>query len=586
MSTTNHRLHRRALELAAGAIDFSPGRTEATELQSHLAACAACARSAAALRTDAAALRLPAALVPSRRVDDAVYAAIAGRQAHPPRLMLLVAATVLLMVALLGVAAAGAVLLRSWQPLPIVVVVPSPSASPAPSAPLAAPSAPPAAPSPGIAAGPWTVPASLPVAAGGVRMAPGPDGGLYVLVSSESPAGGAPSSSTLALLGADGQPRPGWPLGLTGWRCDAPDEEVSWPPVPAGDGSVSIVCRGDAASGETAQTRAFAFDSSGSLVGTWSFSREIGDHQPRIIDGRLVLIDFELTELASGDVAGAWWLVTVAKDGAVRTGRRLEVPAGAMGGVVRLGPDGIAYRAVRNEITAFDIDGVRAGWPIQVDGELSAVAFGPDGRIYPTSSTEAGATRLLVFDRDGRAVPVGSEQLPIEPARAWSGEGPANRPIAPLVAPDGTSYVIGEADGRAVVFGIDPSGRLMAGWPHRAATPLASQGSCTSGSETGCGTWLAVPSVGQDGTVYLPLAAPDAQIGGSFDAVGPDGTSLAGWPMHLARRGAEARSILGGPDGTIWALAVEPESGGSTSATILAVTNDGTVLSRTTVVNP
>jgi hypothetical protein len=125
----------------------------------------------------------------------------------------------------------------------------------------------------------------------------------------------------------------------------------------------------------------------------------------------------------------------------------------------------------------------------------------------------------------------------------------------------------------------------MAGWPHRAATALAPQASCPAGA-TGCGTWLYVPSVDQDGTVYLPLAAPDAQIGGSFDVVGSDGNALPGWPMHLARRGAEARSILGGPDGTVWALAIEPETGGKTSATILAVTTDGTVLSRTTVVNP
>jgi len=578
MSTTNRRLHARALELAARAVDFALGRAEAAELQSHLTTCPACARTAAALRTDAAALRLPTTVVPSRRVDDAVYAAIAGRQTHPPRLMLLVAATVLLMVALLGVAAAGAVLLRSWQPLPIVVVAPSPDPSPAPSAP-------PAAPSPGLAAAPWTAPASLPVAAGSVRMAPGPGGGLYVLVSPVSPAAGVPSSSILALLGADGQPRPGWPLELTGWTCDGSGEVASWPPIPAGDGSVSIICRGDAVSVQSGQTRAFAFDANGSMTGTWAYGREILDHQPRIIDGRLVLIEHEWTDLPSGDVARAWWLVTVATDGAARTGTRYEVPAGAVdGGLVSLGPDGIAYQAGGNEVTAFDIDGVRAGWPIQVDGEMSFLAFGPDGRIYLTSST-AEATRLLVFDRDGHALPIGSDQLPIEPARAWSGAGPSNRPIAPLVAPDGTAYVIGEADNRAVVYGIDPSGRIMAGWPHRAATALASEGSCRSGT-TGCGTWLAVPSVGQDGVVYLPLAAPDAQIGGSFDVVGSDGKAQPGWPMHLARRGAESRSILGGPDGKVWALATEPETGGSTSATILAVTNDGTVLSRTTVVNP
>jgi len=141
MSTVDRRLHEGALELAASAIDFALGRGETAELEAHLVACPACARSAAALRADAIAVRTPGALLPSRRVDDAVYAAIARREVGSQRLVVLAAAA-LLLVALLGVAAAGA-FLRIWPTLPIVVQptapafvvdgTPGPSGSAAPS---------------------------------------------------------------------------------------------------------------------------------------------------------------------------------------------------------------------------------------------------------------------------------------------------------------------------------------------------------------------------------------------------------------------------------------------------------------------
>ena len=126
MSTTR-RLHDRALELAAAALDFGLAPAELAELDGHLATCPACARTTGGLRGDLALLRHPATLLPPRRVDDAVHAAIAGRdpRTSPQRLFVLVAATALLLAALLGVAAAGALLLQRRPPA--VVVDPSPS---------------------------------------------------------------------------------------------------------------------------------------------------------------------------------------------------------------------------------------------------------------------------------------------------------------------------------------------------------------------------------------------------------------------------------------------------------------------------
>lgn len=125
------RLHDRALELAASALDFGLAPADAAELADHLATCSACARTAGALRGDAALLRnAPATLIPPRRVDDAVAAAIADRspRTSPQRLLLLVAAAALLLVGLLGVAAAGSFILRTWTTIP-TVVLPSPSAT-------------------------------------------------------------------------------------------------------------------------------------------------------------------------------------------------------------------------------------------------------------------------------------------------------------------------------------------------------------------------------------------------------------------------------------------------------------------------
>jgi hypothetical protein len=41
-----------------------------------------------------------------------------------------------------------------------------------------------------------------------------------------------------------------------------------------------------------------------------------------------------------------------------------------------------------------------------------------------------------------------------------------------------------------------------------------------------------------------------------------------------------------GPDGTAYALAIEPESSRTSSASIVAITPDSTVRYRTTIINP
>ncbi|MFH1475151.1 MAG: hypothetical protein ABIG85_04750, partial [Chloroflexota bacterium] len=324
---------------------------------------------------------------------------------------------------------------------------------PAPQTPNAS-SSPSALPSP--------VAGTLPVASGTVRMAPGPDGGAYVLVSTGGDAmSGRAGRTVLALLDAAGNPRSGWPIAVDGWICDNPNGSA-WPPETAGDGTATVVCRSDEGSDGSVRTSAIRFDAAGGLVASWAYDGEVFG-RPRIVDGHLLLIAAEVTEQKVTAPGGqvetrsvvVHWLKEVAEDGTIRSGARVEM--GDAGWHVVMGPDGTAYHENMADgvVTAFDMDGQRAGWPVRLDGALSALGFGPDGRVFVTVSS-AGTARLFVLGRNGEIV-ARSDPLPVAGARASSGAGPDGRPLAPLVAADGTAFVIGEADGHGVVYRIDPS---------------------------------------------------------------------------------------------------------------------------------
>ena len=94
------------------------------------------------------------------------------------------------------------------------------------------------------------------------------------------------------------------------------------------------------------------------------------------------------------------------------------------------------------------------------------------------------------------------------------------------------------------------------------------------------------PAVGPGGILHLALHARSATVGGSLAAVGLDGRVRPGWPIELKRAGAEFWSVVVGSDGTAYALAIEPEAGTGSSATILAIAPDSTVLYRTTIIDP
>lgn len=390
-------------------------------------------------------------------------------------------------------------------------------------------------------------------------MMPGPAGGPYVMVSPIE------RDSVLALLDSSGKVQPGWPIALDG--------DCSLLATPAPDESIRVFCPG----------RIYSLAADG---------RPVADSTIELPDGLFgagVVVDGVVHFLEAYSIGDedATRLVTVGPDGAVERGAPWEMPD-VVEESVQVGPDGTgyvlgyAYDEGDTEIIAFDLDGVRDGWPIRVKGQPDSLAFGPDGRIYATQGEEdREPSRFLVFGPDGRSLPIGSGKLPVAVTIAHSGAGP-NGPPPPVVAEDGTTFVVTEDRG-TTVYGLDATGRVMKGWPYRDSIGLQ-WSYCPP--DTGGTCWRLDPVVGPDDVLYLLHPPRTAKVGGSIVAIGPDGHVRPGWPVELKRAGAHFRAVVVGPDGTAYALAVEPAGGDRSSATILAIAPDSTVRYSTTVVEP
>ena len=418
-------------------------------------------------------------------------------------------------------------------------------------------------------------------------MAPAPGGGLYLAVP--TPAG----SVVITLLDSTAQPRAGWPIVLDGpTACGLV--------LPVDDGSVRVLCSPDDLNRElNSGMRAFAFDSTGRLLPGWPVDLD-GSYSGRVIGNELRLfgVGYFSDVVEKGKPSHEGWLVTVAADGAVRSGARTPLFETCCVEKWTVGPDGIAYGLLSDgkwpdestgpsRITAIDLSGVRSGWPVKINGSASLPAFDAAGRIHViVGSPWARPARTLVFDPAGRAVDAGSGSLDIEAASECVGiGGSCPSPTAPLVGPDGTTFVVGRSGERTTVAGLNSAGEAMAGWPYRSKAMIQSNSFCPPRGACD-GYTLAAPAIGPGNIVYLLHAAADSSAGGSIVAVGRDGGVVHGWPVSLRRPDAGFWSVVVGSDGTVYALAVEPETKETASATVLAIAPDGTVLYRMTILEP
>ena len=436
--------------------------------------------------------------------------------------------------------------------------------------------------------------ASLPVrgSAGGIGVltAPGPGGTVYVAIP-------RPDGSVLALLDRSGRPRPGWPITVE-------DSTACGLLLPVDDGSVRIVCHGTdlPQPDDPSQVRAFAFDAGGVPLAGWPVLLPFG--WPAGFVGYMVgdeLMHFSEQRLTvdpdSGAVSYEAWLTSVAAGGTIGSGARVardETACCAERWAV--GPDGVAYGTVQNygdspeapkssELLAVGFAGARAGFPIAIDGLASEPSFDAAGRIHITANDGPDRrARTLVFDTNGQAVLGGSDELGISASDECSAiEGSCEVPAAPLVGPDGTAFVIDNFPGTTVV-GLSPSGQVMAGWPYR--TQRGPSGSYCCPDDTDPVVNWASPAIGRDNVLFLLHAAATESVGGSIVAVGLDGRVRPGWPVELKRPGAQFWSAVVGSDGTAYAVAIEPESGDTSSASILAIAPDSTVRYTTTIIDP
>ena len=406
-----------------------------------------------------------------------------------------------------------------------------------------------------------------------------PDGSVRVLCAEED------RDAVVYALDARGDTMPGWPIRLANGNCYSGLLTV-------GDGSVRIVCWRRSASHAGAPSHiVFGLDAQGNTMPGWPVipppeaDTDEAYHEQRVVGDQLVLVAGDWFERDRGYED---WLVTFDKDGVVRSG--VHVPA-ADARRVGLGPDGIAYlveevpnssSATTARITAFDLAGVRRGWPVSLDGQASTPAFRPDGRISVTAGTEKTST-VVVMDRAGKSISDVSPVLRIATARLGVDCG-AGSPNLPIVARDGTTFVDSPDD--PTIYALDPSLDVRDGWPY--TQPQGSPADECAGAEGICCSFpLATPrSIGPDGTLYLALQPERSAVGGGITMIGRNGRVRPGWPVVLRRPGALFASIVVGTDGTVHALAIEPESGGRTSATVLGIAPDGSVRYRTALADP
>ena len=491
--------------------------------------------------------------------------------------MLLIAAA-LVLAATVGVAlAVGAGLRDRVVPQIRPSVVPITSLAPASPGPLET-TAPSASPSGGPP--PRATAATLPLPTGTARIAAGPDRGVWVLVGHEGNPPVDPSTSTIALLDEDGTARPGWPIQFRGWSCldDAPPHDLAV----ASDGSLRIVCAEDTESEGPQRHVAIALGIDGAMLPGWPVELQsvAANVAPMVVADELRVL---ASDVAPGDGSSAqpvaWWVIGISAAGNAQLGRRYELADAAGQFDVRFAADGVAYRVAIEDmpapapptasvITAFDLDGVRAGWPITIEGAASHPVVGPEGKLFIVRRLGNGAdsrAQAMTIDPGTGVADATSDGLPIVPLDDRTGAGAT--PLGPIVARGGATIVIGSDSTHQFVYVVDPplAGRGVP--PTRLVMPLERMGTC-DGQDTGCGVWRVLPIVGPDGTVYIPESAVgeggglSSSAGGSLVAVAPNGAMRTGWPVSLPDSMAGVWSIFVRADGTVIALAAIPQDGG------------------------
>lgn len=504
--------------------------------------------------------------------------------------------------ALLASVLAGAACSASASPAvsPTGSAPPSAAVSSSATATSAPPTASPATATPSPSAAPTAQPslyqaASLPVRVQllppqFLRLAPSPDGALYVLIPNKA-------GAVLVRLDRNGAVAHGWPVTL-------PHTTACSFVAAAADGSVRAIC--DATDITQPQwccdtDRAFALDAAGRPLAGWPVPI-IAAAASRVNGTDLViLVNMPVTDAVSiGHAASRVHLARIGPDGGVASGVEVLLDYRGGGEVWSVGPDSVAYATslvieaaegqpmLPDQLLAVDGRGVVSGWPVTLTSGGSPLAITDRGRLALLAGSRpqgpsgpSSPVRVMAFDPAQPSKVLTSQALPIEIGYdSDCGDSALER--APL-AGGGVTVV---RDGMTF-YALDANLQSLPGWPYRATGYLQEWVYPPSGNEEGglsCGIY-AEPVLGPDGTLYVPVDAGRTSNGGSLVAVGRDGRVATGWPVTLRSAGSGFWAVVAGQNGSAYAAAVEKESRGL-SSTVLAIAPGGTVTWKATVVEP
>jgi hypothetical protein len=475
---------------------------------------------------------------------------------------------------------------------PAPTPAPSPTASAAVSWPSPSPSQAPSSPKPSASPSAPSVAATSPLVRANaasirVRLAPAPGGRLFVAVPSKK-------GTVVALLDARGRVRRGWPVLLrraTGCELDA---------VPA-DGSVRAVCtvRG--------RMRAYALDAAGRRLAGWPVNLPAGTLQTWMSDPVRV-VNRNLYAILFGRDAASAVLARVSRDGSLHRGTRVIAPASHSFASAVIGPDGTGYVTDLDDGTglwAFDLDGVRPGFPFRIDDWASSPAFGPGGRLYLTADSPddsddvSRSSRVLALTAGGKIVPGWPVTLPIS---TWTAFGdPTSPPVPPVVGSDGSVYVTGGLVTKGtVVYALRPSGARRPGWPYHAAAGIRTGGpgvvTCSCEPCIDPLRFIDTLALAGPGRSLVLVQSVRDNVGGHnrIVAVRPDGRLKSGWPVTLSETASWFASIAG-TGRSVYGFAVEPaatrrnrcgETYQVSSGTVVALDGHGDTIYTTTLVAP
>jgi hypothetical protein len=576
--------HPEYLDLVAASIDFDLTDEEFGRLSTHLARCPDCRRAADELRGDAAAIAAyPAARLAPARSEQILRAALRTPRSQPRWGLLAVAALLTTLGG--GILFAGFQLVNDEDPAPSepppsLVAEASAPPSPTPAEDTAEPGAPdggnppaidvpePSREPPEMGAIDFEFPLPFTRAVSSVRVAPLPDGRLWVSFTDEN-------GTVLALLDQEGD---GGPAEIPGVEDCVP--------LAVADGSVRLLCASVNLSAEECesgcpdeQILAYSEDFDelpGFPVQLESWQTGSLDRRgARVIGSNVVVGTLDAVDEELGTATAR--LLTIGGDGSLTEGFPLDDVAFCCA----VGPDGIGYASSAEPhddgtqtttLSAIGMDGLVDGWPLAVEGTASGPAFAPDGDVYLTSWIDDGSRITRVHD----GTPVSS----VDRLESIAWDPRFDGPVPPLVNERGQASVM--IDDR--MLRLDGAGTSAPGWPYEPDTSWAERGTCAP-QDTGCQPWLEQPRLAPRGLVYALESGPDGK-GERITVVNPDGSIRSGWPVTLQRPGATWDSVTIGENRIAYAVAVEPEPKSKASISILAFAPNSERLWIRTLIEP